>query len=190
MLSLITSCNTFIASEFVNYIKPVVSPRNTCRHRNILCEDSLITSLESGGSSELKLLTHLNAESWANAWLMHISHETTPFFDEHYYRDYLNMLCVSSSYTTSEYFYLGFFPEKLRNYEGPKYIGVFKLLHKQRIFDTIIIIENPYYIDDPSHLINFKYIITHMTDSSYVFFKFNGLKRPDQMRYYLAWMHM
>lgn len=186
MLSLIASCNSFIASGHINYIKPEISKRTTC----ISLEQDLFNSIEEyDGGAELKLLTHLNAESWANAWLMHISHETTPFFDEHYYRDYLNMLSVSASYTSKEYFYLGFYPERLRNYEGPKYIGVFKLLHKQRIFDTIIIIENPYYIDDPSHLINFKYIITHMTDSSHVFFKFNGLKRPEQMRYYLAWMH-
>ena len=93
--------------------------------------------------------------------------------------------------TSKEYFYLGFYPEGLRNYEGPKYIGVFKLLHKQRFFDTVIIIENPYYIDDPSHLINFKYIVAHMTDALLTsFFKFSGLKRPDQTRYYLVWMHM
>jgi hypothetical protein len=188
MLSLITSCNSFITSAFVPYLKHDVPKRHTCLFNG---EDSLISSLEEfGGSPELKLLTHLNAESWANAWLMHISHETTPFFDEHYYRDYLNMLCVSSGYTSKEYFYLGFYPEEMRNIEGPKYIGVFKLLHKQRIFDTVIIIENPYYIDDPSHLINFKYILMHTTDASHIFFKFNGLKRPDQMRYYLAWMHM
>ena len=190
MLSLITSCNSFIASEFINYIKPVVSLRHTCRHRDIVCDDSLITSLESGGSSELKLLTHLNAESWAHSWLMYISDETTPDFDEHYYRDYLNMLSVASGYTSKEYFYLGFFPSGTRTYEGPKYIGVFQLIPQKRVFDTIIIMENPYYLDDPSNLTDFKNNVIYLTEASYVFFKFSGLKRPEQMRYYLAWMHM
>lgn len=188
MLSLITSCNSFVASAHTNCIKPYFTPRNGYVN---LGDDSLISSLEEfGGSSELKLLTHLNAEGWSSSWLMHISQESTPFFDEHYYRDYLNMLSVAPSYTSKEYFYLGFYPEGSRNYDGPKYIGVFKLLHSQRIFNTIMIIENPHYIGDDSHLINFKYILMHMTDSSHVFFKFNDLKRPEQMRYYLAWMHM
>lgn len=188
MLSLITSCNTFIASTGISYFKPQISKRNGFV---TLEDDSLISSLEEfGGSSELKLLTHMNAEGWANSWLMHISHETTPFFDEHYYRDYLNMLSVSTSYTSKEYFYLGFYPKDSPGHDGPKYIGVFKLMHKQRIFDTIMIIENPYHLDDDSNLVNFKYIVTHMSDSAHVFFKFDNLKKPEQMRYYLAWMHM
>jgi len=188
MLSLITSCNTFIASAQISCFKPEFNKRNV---RVNLEDDSLISSLgEFGGSSELKLLTHLNGEGWANSWLMHIAQESTPFFDEHYYRDYLNMLSVAQSYTSKEYFYLGFYPDEKRNYDGPKYIGVFKLLHSQRIFNTIMIIENPHYTEDDSHLINFKYILMHMTDASHVFFKFNDLKRPEQMRYYLAWMHM
>lgn len=188
MLSLITSCNTFIASAGISYFKPQISKRNGFV---TLEDDSLISSLEEfGGSSELKLLTHMNAEGWANSWLMHISHETTPFFDEHYYRDYLNMLSVSTSYTSKEYFYLGFYPKDSPGYDGPKYIGVFKLMHKQRIFDTIMIIENPYHLDDNSNLVNFKYTLTHMSDSAHVFFKFDNLKKPEQMRYYLAWMHM
>ena len=103
----------------------------------------MINSLEQfGGSSELKLLTHLNAEGWSSSWLKYISEESTPFFDEHYYRDYLNMLSVAPSYTSNDYFYLGFYPDGLINNNGPKYIGVFKLLHKKRIFNTIMIIED------------------------------------------------
>ena len=188
MLSLITSCNTFIASAGISCFKPHFTPRNCYVN---LGDDSLINSLEEfGGSTELKLLTHLNAEGWANSWLMHISQESTPFFDEHYYRDYLNMLSVAPSYTSKEYLYLGFYPDGNRNYDGPKYIGVFKLIHRQRTFNTIMIIENPHYIGDDSHLINFKHTLMHMTDSSRVFFKFNDLKRPEQIRYYLAWIHM
>jgi hypothetical protein len=187
MLSLITSCNSFIASGYINYIKPDI-PKRTAY---VSLDQNLFNSIEEyDGGAELKLLTHMNAESWANSWLMHISHETTPFFDEHYYRDYLNMLSVSASYTSKEYFYLGFYPKDSPGYDGPKYIGVFKLMHKQRIFDTIMIIENPYHLDDDSNLVNFKYIVTHMSDSAHVFFKFSGLKKPEQMRYYLAWMHM
>ena len=126
MLSLITSCNTFIASAQISCFKPEFNKRNV---RVNLEDDSLISSLgEFGGSSELKLLTHLNAEGWSSSWLMHISQESTPFFDEHYYRDYLNMLSVASSYTSKEYFYLGFYPEGSRNYDGPKYIGVLNIL--------------------------------------------------------------
>ena len=188
MLSLFTSCNSFVASEYINCIKPHFNVRNSYVN---LGDNSLINSLEQfGGSSELKLLTHLNAEGWSSSWLKYISEESTPFFDEHYYRDYLNMLSVAPSYTSNDYFYLGFYPDGLINNNGPKYIGVFKLLHKKRIFNTIMIIESPYYTEDDSNLINFKYILNHMTDASYVFFKFNDLKRPEQMRYYLAWMHM
>lgn len=188
MLSLITSCNSFIASQCINCIKPHFPRRNTIIN---LEDNSLYNSIEEyDGGAELKLLTHLNAEGWANSWLMHISHETTPSFDEHYYRDYLNMLSVSASYTSKEYFYLGFYPKDSPGHDGPKYIGVFKLMHKQRIFDTIMIIENPYHLDDDSNLVNFKYIVTHMSDSAHVFFKFDNLKKPEQMRYYLAWMHM
>jgi hypothetical protein len=187
MLSLITSCNSFIASQCINYIKPRISRRNAC----INLEQDLFNSIEEyDGGVELKLLTHMNAQGWSNSWLMHIAHESTPFFDEHYYRDYLNMLSVSAGYTSKEYFYLGFYPEDSRGGNGPKYIGVFKLMHRQRILDTIMIIENPYNLDDDSNLANFKDTIIHMADTAQVFFKFNNLKKPEQMRYYLAWMHM
>jgi hypothetical protein len=187
MLSLITVCISFIASAHVSCIKPPVFKRTNC----VNLDQNLSNSLEEyDGGSELKLLTHLNSQGWANAWLMHISHETTPIFDEHYYRDYLNMLSVAASYTSPEYFYFGFYSKDSQGHNGPKYIGVFKLLHKERIFDAIMIIENPHNLEDDSNLVNFKYIIMHMTDTAHVFFKFNGLKRPEQIRYYLAWMHM
>ena len=187
MLSLFTLCNSFVPSGQFFYFKPEFPKRSVYVN---LEDTSLIDSLEEfSGNSELKLLTHLNAEGWANSWLLHIARENTPFFPENYYRDYLNMLSVASSYTSKEYFYLGFYPDGLRNNNGPKYIGAFKLLHNKRIFETIMLMESPYYIDE-SYLINFKYILKNMTDSSHVFFKFDKLKRPEQMRYYLEWVHM
>lgn len=189
MLSLITSCNAFVDSPIFFNFKPTLK-MSSFRHLPIYSDDSFISSLESPGNGELKLLTHLNAENWAHNWLMHISDESTPQFDEHYYRDFLNMLSVAPSYTSKEFFYLGFFPKDSRNYEGPRYIGVFELIHPKRTFDTIMIMENPHYLDDPSDLIDFKHQIIHLTESSFVFFRFDKLRRPEQMRYFLEWMHM
>ena len=75
--------------------------------------DTLIHSLEPPSGGSLKLLTYLNAGSWAYNWLMYISSDNTPNFDEHYYMDYFNMRGLSSMLTNTDFFYLGYFVQWL-----------------------------------------------------------------------------
>ena len=164
-------------------LKNAVSVR---RKLNIVMNDTLIHSLEPPSGGSLKLLTYLNAGSWSYNWLMYISSDNTPNFDEHYYMDYFNMRGVSSMLTNTDFFYLGYFPDGLSNY-GPKYIGLFELQQNARIFNTKIIIENPHYIESESKLTDFKEEIIQLTEVAEVFFKYSELDRPEQLRYFLEW---
>jgi hypothetical protein len=160
--------------------------------------ESNITSLEQdlepplGG--ELKLMTSFSTENWAHKWIIHIVNEGQEY-DDHYYLDYFTMKGMTNMYTSSEYFYLGFFPESIiasygqygMNKYGPKYIGLFYLDHKKRIFNTKCIIENPHFMNEDSELDVFKRYIINLTDSAYVFFNYKELDRPGQVRYYLEW---
>jgi len=149
--------------------------------------DVLYSSLEPPSGGQLKLLTHLNAASWSQNWLMYISSKHTPEFDEHYYMDYFNMRGMSNIYIDRNFFYLGFFPDNIITKKGPRYISLFELDNPKRLFSCKIIIENPQYIMYNSSLKEFKNEIKHLTDDAYVFFNYNELNRPEQIRYYLEW---
>tara|TARA_B100000085_G_C18496365_1_gene493498 strand:- start:155 stop:559 length:405 start_codon:yes stop_codon:yes gene_type:complete len=129
----------------------------------------------------------MNAASWSYNWLMYISADDTPEFDEHYYMDYFNMRGACNMYTNSKFFYLGYFPDNIRCNEGPMYIALFELMYSKRIFNCKIIIENPHYLDYDSTLKQFKEEIIYLTDSANVFLKYKDLKREGQLRYYLDW---
>ena len=97
----------FIVSAILSFIvpihnniiyKPVVSPR-----ASLFLETDLIHSLEPPSGGSLKLSTHLNAASWSYNWLMYISADDTPEFDEHYYMDYFNMRGLSNIYTNANF---------------------------------------------------------------------------------------
>lgn len=154
---------------------------------HIICDEDLSLSLIPPSGGELKLLTSLNAENWAYNWLMMISSENTPEYDEHYYMDLFNLRGMANMFTTEQYFYLGFFPSGKFCHEGPKYIGLFELQHSARIMNTKILVENPHYIQEDSHFENFKESLIILTDASHVFLNYNELNRPGQIRFYYLW---
>jgi len=183
MLSSLFLIFSFICAPDVFYCK------HTFRRSNIPYLESnntLEKSLEPPPEGELKLLTHLNAENWAHNWVMFIANSGLEY-DDHYYLDYFTMKGMANMYTSSEYFYLGFFPDSIITNRGPKYIGLFELQYSKRIFNTKCIIENPYYIDGNSELDLFKEYIINLTENAYVFFKYTDLNTPGQVRYYLEW---
>ena len=171
----------FYISTGLNIFKPIIKPR--C---NIICTD-LENSLIPPSGGELKLLTSVNSENWAQNWLMMISSKNTKEYDEHHYMDLLNLKGMSNMYTSEEYFYIGFFPEGKFCNHGPKYIGLFELEHDKRIFNTKIIVENPNYTDEDSSFYSFKNQLTMLTDSSYIFLNHQELNRPSQIRFYYLW---
>lgn len=152
----------------------------------LISNNTLESSLEPPLGGELKLLTHLNAESWAHNWILFIANSGV-IYDDHYYLDYFTMKAMANVYTSSGYFYLGFFPDSTFKNEGPKYIGLFDLQHKKRIFNTKCIIENPYYLDEESQLHIFKQYIINLTNKAFVFLDYSELNTPGQIRYYLEW---
>ena len=154
---------------------------------NIICEEDLSLSLIPPSGGELKLLTSLNAENWAFNWLMMMSSESTPEYDEHYYMDLFNLKGLANMYTTEEYFYLGFFPDGKFCNEGPKYIGLFELHHSKRMMNSKIIVENPHYIDEESCFQNFRDSLVILSDQSHVFLNYKELNRPGQIRFYYLW---
>tara|TARA_X000001036_G_scaffold40404_2_gene32547 strand:- start:2487 stop:3053 length:567 start_codon:yes stop_codon:yes gene_type:complete len=183
MISLLSLLFSFIAPFYKNVYRPCVYTRSS----PFLEESSLIHSLEPPSGGSLKLLTNLNAGSWTYNWLMYISADDTPDFDEHYYMDYFNMRGMSNIYTNANFFYLGYFPENVKCNKGPMYIALFELLHSKRVFNCKIIVENPHYIMYNSTLKEFKQELKQLTDSAYVFFKYTDLNTPGQLRYYLDW---
>lgn len=183
MISILYLFFSFIHIPDVFYCKPKFS---RCTIPYLESNNTLEMSLEPPSGGELKLLTHLNAENWAHNWVMFIANSGVEY-DDHYYLDYFTMKGMSNMYTSSEYFYLGFFPDSIITNHGPKYIGLFELQHSKRIFNTKCIIENPYYIDGDSELDLFKEYIINLTENAYVFFKYTDLNTPGQVRYYLEW---
>jgi hypothetical protein len=169
-------CNTAL------FYRPTVH-----RRTSLFLETDLLKSLEPPSGGELKLLTHLNAGSWTYNWLMYISSQYTEDFDEHYYMDFFNMRTLSSAYTSPTYFYLGFYPDGVNCKNGPKYLGLFELQTTKRIFNTKYIVENPYYVDGDSKLLEFKKSLIHLTDTAFVFLNYKELNRPEQLRYYMSW---
>ncbi len=175
--------------SFVNSFHNTVSVYRPAVHSrtSLFLETDLLKSLEPPSGGELKLSTHLNTGSWAYNWLMYMSSEDTKDFDEHYYMDFFNMRTLSSVYTNPNFFYIGFYPDDLKCKHGPKYIGLFELQYIKRIFNTKCIIENPYYLDTDSKLIEFKKKVIHLTDKADVVLNYKELNRPEQLRYYMSW---
>ena len=183
MISVLYLIFSFICVPDVFYYKHSFS-RHTIPY--LESNNTIEMALEPPSGGELKLLTHLNAENWAHNWVMFIANSGVEY-DDHYYLDYFTMKGMSNMYTSSDYFYLGFFPDSIITNHGPKYIGLFELQHSKRIFNTKCIIENPYYIDGDSELDVFKEYIINLTENAYVFFKYTDLNTPGQVRYYLEW---
>ena len=181
----------FFVFAILSFILPlsnnVVYRTNVFQRVKPHLETDLIKSLEPPSGGSLKLLTHINAGSWSYNWLMYISANNTPHFDVQYYMDYFNMRGLSNIYTSSNFFYLGYFPDNIKCNEGPMYISLFELIYPKRVFNCKIIIQNPRYIMYNSTLKEFKQDIKYLTDSAYVFFKYSELNRPEQIRYYLDW---
>lgn len=164
-------------------------PNVMSRTRPLYLESNLTRleqDLEPPSGGELKLMTSLSTENWAHNWILYIANEEKEY-DDHYYLDYFTMKGMANMYTSSEYFYLGFFPESTITSYGPKYIGLFHLDHAKRIFNTKCIIENPHYMDGESELGIFKEYIINLTENAYVFFNYKELNRAGQVRYYLEW---
>lgn len=157
---------------------------------NIVCEDEINNSLIPPSGGELKLLTHLNAENWAYNWIMMISSEETPNYDEHFYINLFAMRGMANMYTSSKYFYIGYFPNGKICKDGPKYIGLFELNHSKRLMNAKILIENPHYIDDVSCLTKFRDSIFVLTNTSQVSLNFQELNKPGQNRYYYSWLYI
>ncbi len=171
----------FICSPFLCYKRPEI--KNRTIYNNLKYE--IIPP--SGG--QLKLLTSLSASNWANDWIISISSENTPEYDYHYYSDYFNMLSMANIYDDKKYFYLGFFPDKKINNNGPRYIGLFELQYKECTMNTKLIIENPHYIEDPSDLVVFRNCLLDLTRDAMVFLNFRELNRAEQLRYYYEWYY-
>ena len=112
----------------------------------------------------------------------------TELYDEHYCTECLRMKQASNMYTSEEYFYFGFYPEesKCGQFE-PKYMAMFVLDPKKRILNAKLIVENPKFIHEETMLIPFENSLRQLCDESFVFFKFDELKRPGQIRYYYEW---
>ena len=133
----------------------------------------ILESLTPPSGGELKLLTHLNGAAWAQNWLLHMGRNDTELYDEHYCTECLRMKQASNMYTSEEYFYFGFYPEESK-------CG-------QRILNAKLIVENPKFIHEETMLIPFENSLRQLCDESFVFFKFDELKRPGQIRYYYEW---
>lgn len=180
---------------FLIIVLGFIKLRNTLysKHRpnfkiNLNDNEKLERSLEPPSGGELKLLTYLNAQILSQKWLEYVSNNEN-YFDEHFTLDYMNMKGLSSMYITSDFFYLGFFPDGKITNDGPKYIGLFNLDHRKRIFHTKFIIENPYIVNDETKLKKFKEYLIELTDDAYVFFDYKQLNVPGQLRYYLEWTY-
>lgn len=167
----------------------MITCKNTVRRSSVYMNDTLIHSLEPPSGGKLKLLTHLSADSWAFNWIMYIASEDTEEYDEHFYMDYFNMRGIASIYTSPDYFYLGYFPDRIIKDRGPKYVGIFKVENKERRFVSKLIMENPYYIDENSSLLNFKNEVIKLTQIAGVEFCMEELIKPEQLRYYYSWKY-
>jgi len=147
-----------------------------------------LESLTPPSGGELKLLTHLNGNAWAQNWLLHMGKNDTELYDEHYCTECLRMKQASNLYTSVDYFYFGFYPDdsKCGPYE-PKYMALFVLDPKKRVLNAKLIVENPKFIHEETMLIPFENSLRQLCDESFVFFKYDELKRPGQIRYYYEW---
>jgi hypothetical protein len=159
-----------------------------CKSRSdIKCCDNLIEPLVPPPGNALKYLTYMNINAWADNWLTYM--QAHPLHDDHYVSECLKLKETCNIYTSDEYFYFGYFPNTGGSglYE-PKYVTVCELLHSKRTLSVRLVAENPKFIDDDSLLIAFENDLRQLCDTSFVFFKYDELKRPGQMRYYYDWI--
>ena len=190
MFSLLTAYTSYIVNPTMYPVYTSISPtrsRSTILYN--MDDTNLIESLIPPSGGELKLLTHLNGNAWAQNWLLHMGRNDTEVYDDHYCLECLSMKESSNLYTSKEYLYFGFFPEGRKGtaaYE-PKYLALFVLQPKKRILNAKLIVENPKYIHEDTCLIEFENSLRQLCDESYVFFKYDELKRPGQIRYYYEW---
>lgn len=190
MLALLTASASYVLNHAMY---PVYRSRSSLRMRsNIIYnvdDTKLIESLIPPSGGELKLLTHLNGNAWAQNWLLHMGRNDTAVYDDHYCMECLSMKESSNIYTSEEYLYFGFFPEGCKGtaaYE-PKYLALFVVQPKKRALNAKLIVENPKYIHEETMLVEFENSLRQLCDESYVFFKYDELKRPGQIRYYYEW---
>lgn len=162
---------------------------SVCRLRNIVQRSVVVFSgvpslVKPDDGGELQLLTHLDANKWAESW----SKYAKTLDQDQQMCESLQLQEITNIYTTENYFYFGYFPQtggQTRPNE-PKYIAVFALLHKKRILSAKLVVVNPKFIYESSNLLEFENALRKLCDDSYVFFKYDELKRPGQMRYYLS----
>jgi hypothetical protein len=152
---------------------------------NIYLDDFEHEAMIPPSGGKIKLLTHLNAESWAHNWMTHISNSEE--FDDHYYLEYFIMKGMTRTYTSNNDLYLGFFPDEEIKKDGPKYIALFNLQNKT--FNTKCIIENPFYIYQKSELTTFKSSVKELAKKNNIYFTFEELNVSGQYRYYLDWYY-
>ena len=152
--------------------------------RSVVFFSDVANLVKPDDGGELQLLTHLDASKWAENWLKYAK----SLDQDQQMCESLQMKEIANVYTTENYFYFGYFPQtdgQARPNE-PKYISVSALLHKKRILSAKLVVANPKFIYEPSHLLEFENALRKLCDDSYVFFKYDELKRPGQMRYYLS----
>lgn len=172
-----------------SFVYDPVVPNSVCFPRNIVKRSVVVFSgvaslVKPDDGGELQLLTHLGANKWADEW----SKYAKTLNQDQQVCESLQLQEMTNIYTTENYFYIGYFPRtggQARSNE-PKYIAVFALLHKKRILTAKLVVVNPKFIYESSHLLEFENGLRKLCDDSYIFFKYDELQRPGQMRYYLS----
>jgi len=186
-----TLMTIFFSYIFKPQLYPIYRPDSIVRSGMIYIkagDSTMLDSLNPPSGGELKLLTNLNCNAWAQNWLLHMGRADTELYDEHYCTECLHMKEATSMYTSEEYFYFGFSPDgsNCGSYE-PKYMALFFLDAKRRAMNAKLIVENPKFIGEDTMLVQFENDVRKLCDESYVFFKYDELKRPGQIRYYYEW---
>ena len=111
------------------------------------------------------------------------------------YHDMHLMRTWAYTNTSMNYFYIGYFPEKVRLIHGPYYIAAVELIPQKREFNVRLIIQNPNYMIDyeydnkNKHIINFKNELRSLCQDSDAFFEFKDLKNFSSGRYYYSWLY-
>ena len=181
MLLVFMNAFTFVYNPIVP--NGVFFPRNIVK-RSVVVYSGVASLVKPGDGEELQVLTHLDAKELAEKW----SKYSKTLDQDQQMCESLQLQEMTNVYTTENYFYFGYFPRTggRAGPNEPKYLAVFALLHKKRTLTAKLIVVNPKYIYETSHLLEFENALRKLCDESYVFFKYDELKRPGQMRYYLS----
>jgi len=143
---------------------------------------------------DLKLLNYVITIEWTKNWVTNMVNfnERFPTF---MYHDMHVMRTWAYTNTSMNYFYIGYFPEKVRLIHGPYYIAAVEVLPQKREFNVRLIIQNPNYMIDyeydnkNKHIINFKNELRSLCQDSDAFFEFKDLKNFSSGRYYYSWLY-